>query len=100
MPRKAGCKELTDFMRGRVIGLSEAGKSQRNIATTLHLPLSTVNNIIVQFRRHGKVSVAPRSGRPGPSDRLLRSIKRKVESDHRITAAQLAEEVGVSVPTI
>lgn len=63
MPCKTGYKEVPDFVRGRLIGLFKAGKSQRNIANKLHLPLSTVNNIVVQFRRNGNVGVEARSGR-------------------------------------
>lgn len=99
MPRKPGSKEVTDFMRGRIIGLKEAGKSQRDIVSMLNIPLSTVNNILVQFTRYGKISSAARSGRPGPSARLLRRIGRLVESDHRITASKVALEISVSPNT-
>lgn len=99
MPRTPGAKEVSDFVRGRIIGQWEAGQSQRNIAARLHMPLSTVNNIVDRFRDEGKTSVSPRSGRPKPSERTLRSVKRTVESDHRTTAAQVAEKVGVSVKT-
>lgn len=99
MPRTLGAKELSDFTRGRIIGQWEAGKSQRSVAATLGIPLSTVNNIVFQFSHHGKVSVEARSGRPKPSNRLLRSIKRSVECNHRITAAQVAESSAVSVAT-
>ena len=99
MPRTAGANEISDFMRGRIVGQWETGRSQRNIAASLNIPLSTINNVVCQFRRHGKCSVNPRSGRPKPTQRFLRNIRRSIEYNPRQPATEIAQEASVSVKT-
>lgn len=78
MPRTSGSLELTDFTRGRIVGQFEGGNSQREISARLNVPLSTVNRVIVQFKKDKKTSVSPRSGRPGPSARQKRALVREI----------------------
>lgn len=99
MPRTAGALELSDFMRGRIVGQWEGGKSQRSISTVLHIPLSTVNRIVLQFQASGKTTVQPRSGRPKPSTRCLRAVRRSIDKNPRQTALEVAIEADVSRKT-
>ena len=43
-------QEISDFERGRIIGMQEAGKSEREIAEKTAHPKTTVHDIIVKYR--------------------------------------------------
>ncbi|XP_077381276.1 methionine--tRNA ligase, cytoplasmic-like [Festucalex cinctus] len=73
--------ELSDFQRGTVVGCHMCKKSLRQIATLLNLPRSTVNNVIVQWKREGRTCPLPRCGRP-----------HKLKEEHRQVLERMAQE--------
>lgn len=57
-------KELTDFERGEIVGLSKGGFSQRKISDILKVPKSTVGDVIKKYNEQGLTTTASRSARP------------------------------------
>ena len=56
--------ELSSFDKGRIIAQYELGLSVTEVAHELNLPVSTVDRIILHFKKDGNVENAPRPGRP------------------------------------
>jgi len=100
MPRTKGCTEVSQFMRGRVIGMHESGKSERAIAQIMDLTKSTVHNIITRFHQTGSCDVQKRTGRPSAmTPRLERSMVRSVLKFRRQRIMDIARDSGVSTQT-
>jgi len=55
-------EELSEFIRGKILGLHEGGKSVRYIAKKLKIPKSTVQDTISHYKNLENVKSAPRSG--------------------------------------
>ena len=88
MPRNPRPVQLSDFTRGRIVGQSQAGLSQRQIAENLETskpPLFTVNQVLVLFKSEGKESTSPRPGRPQSTEKTFRAVKRFVEHNPQTT---------------
>ncbi|XP_057698401.1 aminoacyl tRNA synthase complex-interacting multifunctional protein 1-like isoform X1 [Corythoichthys intestinalis] len=73
--------ELSEFQRGTVVGCHMCNKSLRQIANLLNLPRSTVNNVIVQWKRERRTCPLPRCGRP-----------HKLKEEDRQVLERLAQE--------
>lgn len=57
-------RELSDFERGEIVGLSKGNFSYRKIAEILDIPKSTVGDVVKKYNEQGFTTTAPRSGRP------------------------------------
>jgi transposase len=85
-------KELTDFERGKVIGLHEAGDSERTISAKTGYGKTTIHNIITKYHKTGAVSIAPRSGRPKKlTERDKRHLKIIIAKNRREPEEKIRE---------
>ena len=57
-------RELSEFERGKVIGLSVAGKTHEAISRILKIPKSTITDTISQYKNFNTRLTAKRPGRP------------------------------------
>lgn len=71
-------EELSDFQRGTVVGCHMCKKSVREISSLLNMPRSTVNAVILRWKREGLTTVLPRSGRPHKLKEKDREVLEKV----------------------
>jgi len=91
-------KELTPYLRGRIEGMKESGKTVRQIAEAVHLKVSTVKTTLRRLLLRSEGISRPRSGRPYITDartnrRLLFIVKRNPDA----TYAKIREDLGVKV---
>ena len=96
--RRSHYQQLTEFERGRVIGLREGGFSFRNIAERLGRNVSTVHDCWQQWSREGATSRRPGSGRPcATTEREDRRIRRMAVAHRTASAAEIRAAVGTTV---
>jgi len=86
-------KELTEFERGEIVGLSKINLSVRKIAEVLLIAKSTVQDVINKYRRRGLITAAPRSGRPPIlTPRNTRTLIKMVKKDRQTSLEELTED--------
>ena len=101
MLRNPQSVKLSDFTRGRIVGQSQAGLSQRQIAENLEIPLSSVNRVVAQFKSEkSKKSTSLRPGCSQPTERTFRAIKRFVEQNPSTIAADVSKIVNKNPRTV
>ncbi|GBL79541.1 Dopamine beta-hydroxylase [Araneus ventricosus] len=89
---------LTEFERGRVIGLREGGFSFRDISERLGRNVSIVHDCWQQWSRVGTASRRPCSGRPcGITEREDRHVRYMVVAHRTVSAAKIRAAVGTTV---
>jgi transposase len=77
-----------------VVQYHKDGRSVRDIAETLKLPKSTVQNCVMRFKTTGSVESRPRSGRPRITDmRHDNRMKRLVLSNPSLTSNEIKENM-------
>ncbi|GBM76208.1 hypothetical protein AVEN_55044-1 [Araneus ventricosus] len=93
--RRNHYQQLTEFERGRVVGLREGGFSFRDIAERLGRNVSTVHDCWQQWSREGTDSRRLGSGWPrGTTDRRVR---RMAVAHRTASAAEIRAAVGTTV---
>jgi|1186.fasta_scaffold111665_1 transposase len=91
-------RELTDFERGEIVGLSKGGSSQREIAQILNHPKSTVGDIIKKYNEQGLTSAASRSGRPKIlTERDNRHLIKVVKDNRKDTLEEITEKFNTGM---
>ncbi|GFU43222.1 transposable element Tc1 transposase [Trichonephila clavipes] len=86
--RQSHYQQLTEFKRGRVIGIREGGFSFRNIVERLDRNVSTVHNCWEQWSRGGNALRRPGSGRPNNNSEREDHRIRRTAVAHRTTSGK------------
>lgn len=95
--------QLTEFERGRIVGMREAGWTYRRIAQHMGREVSTVHRCCRQWSAEGAHARRPGSGQRRRTDaRQDRRILRSAVLDRTVTSQQIRDTVapGVSARTI
>lgn len=91
-------RELTDFERGEIVGLSKGGFSQRNITKILDIPKSTVGEVIKKYNKVGLTTTASHSGRPKVlSERDSRHLVKIAKENRSNTLEEITENFNTSM---
>ncbi|GBM09176.1 hypothetical protein AVEN_226691-1 [Araneus ventricosus] len=90
--------QLTEFERGRVVGLQEGGFSFPDIAERLGRNVSTVHDCWQQWSREGAASRRPDSGRQrGTNERENRRVRSMAVAHRTASGAEIRDAVGTTV---
>jgi len=85
--------ELSEFERGRIIGMWEASLSEREIESKTGHKKTTVHDTIKRYRDENRVESSPRSGRPPAlSDRDKRGLTKIIKEERSQTLLQITEK--------
>ncbi|GFS92740.1 uncharacterized protein TNCV_1161581 [Trichonephila clavipes] len=96
--RRSHYKKLTQFERGRVVGLREGGFSFRDITERLGLNVSTVHDCWEQWSRDGTSSRRPGSKRPcGTTERVVRRMWRTAVVHRNACVAEIRAAADTTV---
>lgn len=82
-----GGEQLSEFLRGKIVGCHMCNKSIREISTMLNLPRSTVISVLLRWKREGSTVALPRRGRP-----------HKLAEEARQVLEGTAMESGLALP--
>ncbi|CAI9553725.1 unnamed protein product, partial [Staurois parvus] len=85
--RMGRSQELSEFMRGTVIGCHLCNKSVREISFLLNIPQSTVSDIITKWKQLGTTATQPQS------ERGQHMMKRTVRRSHQLPAESIAKDL-------
>ena len=87
-------KELSEDLKRRIVALHEDGQGYKKIANTLKLSCSTVDKIILRFKRTGSTQIRPWVGRPKKLNaRAERHIQMLSLKDWHRSAVSIAAEI-------
>jgi len=91
-------RELTDFERGLIVGLSKGEFSYREIAKELGIPKSTVGDVVKKYNEQGLTTTASRSGRPEILSEYEKKNLIKVAKENRFnTLEELTETFNTTL---
>jgi transposase len=91
-------KHLPIELKGRVVGMSEAGIKQVEIAKNLDLKVSTVQTILRTLRERGTIVPRKSSGRPPTlSERDKRQLRYSVKKENLAPLRDIANQLSTTV---
>lgn len=87
-------KQLTDILKGRIIGLRETGLTINEITKKTQVPRSTVSKFLIRTKERGNTARKQGSGRPAILNSTnLATIKKIVCKTPRISSAKIANKL-------
>ena len=93
--------QLNEFQRGMIIGMSQSGKSVREISTATSFPKSTVLDTIKRYKKTVTTNTAKRSGRPTIlNDRDKRSLNRIVKNNRQKSLFSITNIFSCNISSI
>ena len=83
---------ISDEICGRIIGMSEGGSTQVQIAATIRVFIRTVKRLVKKFREDGTYKRKPCGGSHTTklSDRDVRSVLRYSKNNHCASVSEIA----------
>ncbi|GFX68242.1 HTH_Tnp_Tc3_2 domain-containing protein [Trichonephila clavipes] len=95
-------KHLDDFLRGRIIGRLECGRTQMEVSEELKISQSVISTLWQRFQDYGNVSRYYSTGRPRvttPNENryLAVTVKRNKRSTASDLSRQLSSATGTTV---
>ncbi|GBM90742.1 hypothetical protein AVEN_197247-1 [Araneus ventricosus] len=89
-------KHLDDFLRGRIIGRLESGRTQLEVSEELGIAQSVISRLLQRFQDDGNVSRCYSTGRPRvttPNDDRYLAVTAK--RNRRSTASDLSRQLSL-----
>ena len=83
---------ISDEICGRIIGMSEGGSTQVQIAATIKVSVRTIKRLVKKFRENGTYKHEPcgQSHTPKLSDRDVRTILRFLKNNRRASISEIS----------
>ncbi|AOW05170.1 YALIA101S05e09670g1_1 [Yarrowia lipolytica] len=102
MSRKTNRRELTEFDKGRIVGLADCGKNLAEISKQLDIPRSTVRDFIKRSKERGHYENVPRPGRPRKTTEEIDKLIVEVTDDRSDSLEDIQKQIvpELSVRTI
>ncbi|GFV03253.1 transposable element Tcb1 transposase [Trichonephila clavipes] len=97
----AQMKHLDDFLRGRIIGRLECGRTQLEVCEELRISQSVISRLWQRFQDDGNVSRSYSTGRPELQRRMRTGIYLAVTAkrNRRNTASDLSRQLSSATGT-
>ncbi len=95
-------KNLSDAVKNQIVGMSTAGKSNREIMGATGVSRRGIQRILKKWREEGAVETKKRSGRPVSKNtpEMRDRVRKKVMRNPKRSISQLAKEESVSRDTM
>lgn len=87
-------RQYSDDVRGEIVGLHKAGKTQRQISTTTGVPHQSVNSVIQHWKKTNTVTCAKRAGRPPKfTDDVKNFVDKLIQKKDKTTSEEIKQKL-------